>query len=680
MVNSKTKTLRYALILLSAGCLLFAFFTRNVKVAQAVPPLPATSNSTISNDAGKPASPFVATSVIPANNSTIAPVSKSVSTAKETLASDVIAWITGFIMKFAFKVASIIVAISGKFLNWAFSVPSFKGIPAVDIAWKVLRDLCNMFFIVILMVSAIATILRIDKYKIGNILKPLLIAIIAINFSKTITYVVVDFTQVLSRSFLSVAGATETSPGTMEISEQLANNMGMAAIFKSPVFWGGDLNGFKFTGSSEMLWSTLLATAVMLVAGVAFAVGAIMLIVRLVMIWLLIAVSSVAWGFSAVPGLRSHFKKWWKKLLNYALFAPAYAFFIAFAMLLVKGGGYTPMQGNLLGASGGITAFFRSPAYLLNYIITIVILWYAIGRAKGIDSYLGGKILNGAVDKGQAFLRGMVPYRRTTMAIMAEHKRRVKEKEELKQGDAERRARTLYKYKDIGHKNTMVAAGDAVRAVARDHLGLNFIDETGYSGKVLKKHDYSNIIKNEINQKRLETAKKLKDSPPSKEQVADILSGVKKAGEGVRQAYAQYLSENVHMFGKNALEQYKQAFSALSGNPQLQAGFKSKMKGSRIDLVIKAENPKLNDDELKEKMKEVVKGMSAEKIASQRDEVWKNNKYGFVDALTESAKITAAVSRMKGLSANKVDAIEKSQSAKKAKETIKKEKSAKRNR
>src|SRR3990167_1429945 len=52
-------------------------------------------------------------------------------------------------------------------------------------AWVIIRDLCNMFFILILLVVAFAAILRIESYQWKKILPKLLIMAVLINFSRT---------------------------------------------------------------------------------------------------------------------------------------------------------------------------------------------------------------------------------------------------------------------------------------------------------------------------------------------------------------------------------------------------------------------------------------------------------------------------------------------------------------
>lgn len=79
----------------------------------------------------------------------------------------------------------------------------FLSSTAVTNGWVIVRDLCNMFFIVVLLVIAIATILKIEMYHYKKLLGRLIIMAVLINFSKLICGLVIDFSQVLMMTFVN---------------------------------------------------------------------------------------------------------------------------------------------------------------------------------------------------------------------------------------------------------------------------------------------------------------------------------------------------------------------------------------------------------------------------------------------------------------------------------------------
>ena len=80
---------------------------------------------------------------------------------------------------------------------------SFISSPAVTTGWVIVRDICNMFFILILLVIAFATILRLEGYNWKKDLPRLLIYAVLINFSRTICGLIIDFSQVIMLTFVN---------------------------------------------------------------------------------------------------------------------------------------------------------------------------------------------------------------------------------------------------------------------------------------------------------------------------------------------------------------------------------------------------------------------------------------------------------------------------------------------
>ena len=72
--------------------------------------------------------------------------------------------------------------------------------------WKIVRDLTNVFFVLVLLIIAFATILRIETYGMKALLPKLIIAALLINFSLVISYVFLDFAGVITNTFLETSG------------------------------------------------------------------------------------------------------------------------------------------------------------------------------------------------------------------------------------------------------------------------------------------------------------------------------------------------------------------------------------------------------------------------------------------------------------------------------------------
>ena len=65
---------------------------------------------------------------------------------------------------------------------------NFINAQPIVLGWTIVRDVCNMFFVVIMLVIAFATVLRIENYSYKKLLPKLVIMAILINFSKMIKF------------------------------------------------------------------------------------------------------------------------------------------------------------------------------------------------------------------------------------------------------------------------------------------------------------------------------------------------------------------------------------------------------------------------------------------------------------------------------------------------------------
>src|SRR3989344_575741 len=71
---------------------------------------------------------------------------------------------------------TLIITAAGSIVNYVFSFQSFATVPVVQIGWTISRDLANMFFILIMLLIAFGTVLRIDTYGWKKLIPKLVIA------------------------------------------------------------------------------------------------------------------------------------------------------------------------------------------------------------------------------------------------------------------------------------------------------------------------------------------------------------------------------------------------------------------------------------------------------------------------------------------------------------------------
>ena len=194
-----------------------------------------------------------------------------------------------------------------------FQYSKFVDAKVVAIGWSLVRDIVNMFFVIALLIMAFYTVLGRDEYGARKMLVKLIIVAVAINFSRTVCGLLIDFSQVVMltfvNGFLAVAGGN------------FAGAFNMTAIMQNP---GGIVDG------SAMLASYILAAIMTTVLFFCILTMLAVLIIRIVVLWVLIILSPLAWICVALPGsqFKGKYGEWWQHFINYNIAGPILAFFV----------------------------------------------------------------------------------------------------------------------------------------------------------------------------------------------------------------------------------------------------------------------------------------------------------------------------------------------------------------
>ena len=231
--------------------------------------------------------------------------------------------------------------------------------------WKIVRDLVNMFFVLILLTIAFATILRFEPYGMKALLPKLIIAALLINFSLVLAGTIIDFSGVLTNFFIqdstsffnNIAGSMGLAKIQLTNAEQpseywqcsnasrikvqyprkeacqkectggnLPDGIGTCnGPFPTPELDWTKIPGDKFWKVAASLFLSIIFTAI---AAFVFGAFAFLLLVRVIIIWFLLILAPLAWFFSILPATLHLFEQWWKAFIKWVFFAPAAIFFI----------------------------------------------------------------------------------------------------------------------------------------------------------------------------------------------------------------------------------------------------------------------------------------------------------------------------------------------------------------
>ena len=231
----------------------------------------------------------------------------------------VTAWFLGLFVRALGQILILVI----KAMVWIAGYQNFINSQAVSLGWVIVRDLCNMLFVVVLLVIAFGTILHLENYSYKKWLPKLVLMAILINFSKTICGLMIDLAQVVMLTFVNafqdIAGANITDILGLSDIVTLAQS-------SSDVGWGS-IVGAYFLGVIYLIVAIIVITTML---------G--MLVMRLVMIWLYVVLSPIAYLLAAFPGGQSWASKWWSEFIKNLIVGPVIAFFLWLSLASLQTG------------------------------------------------------------------------------------------------------------------------------------------------------------------------------------------------------------------------------------------------------------------------------------------------------------------------------------------------------
>ncbi len=278
----------------------------------------------------------------------------------------------------------------------------------IEVGWVIVRDLCNMFFILVLLIIAFATILRIETYQWKKSLPKLLLMAVLINFSKTIAGLFIDFAQVIMLTFVSA------------FSQYGANNF--VQMFQVEKYLSDSKTnlGTENLGYAILLGSVAGSVALIITTVVTVVLLAV-LVMRIVMLWIYVILSPLAYLLGAFPQGQRYASQWWSEFSKQVISGPILAFFLWLALVTaqtqnplgtdVSIGDATAQQFNRVASSSSVnagTALFTTGPFQ-TYLVTIGLLVGGLivtQQMGGMAGSLAGKGIGWAKKFSGATLAG----------------------------------------------------------------------------------------------------------------------------------------------------------------------------------------------------------------------------------------------------------------------------------
>lgn len=346
------------------------------------------------------------------------------------------------ILEFLNNMLRLLVGLVARLLDSAIliSLAGLSGINAITIGWGITRDVANIFFIFILLIIAIATILRLESYGAKQLLPKLIIVALLINFSLVIATTIVDSSNILALTFISritpvsdklatilrINKITETTapPSATDINWQAVTSTGYPAGI-------GVLNQ-AFTADEEVMnptpvlqnepneqviqffWQATILILQLTLIFVFVALG-VMLLVRSVALIIIFVLAPLGFLAAILPATRGYANKWWHKLFEWSFFFPASAFMIYLA--IAYGAQMSQyLEGNFFNM-GMLFNYFATVAILIGSLIVAkqmgivgaaAAIGIGVGIAKSARGYAGRATLRYGVGPAGA-VAGFIP-------------------------------------------------------------------------------------------------------------------------------------------------------------------------------------------------------------------------------------------------------------------------------
>ncbi len=254
----------------------------------------------------------------------------------------------------------------------------------IQTGWEMVRNVCNMFFLILLLFIAFCTILQIDKYHAKKTLLTLIIMALLINFSKPITVFIFDSSQLLMNFFLKSEEMTQDGGYPATITE--ISNIAKMIYDNTTTFWAWATS----SNSAELAVRDLFAIVFLFMLGVAYISTGLYLLIRIVAMWILIILSPLAFLATAIPDFKSMASSWWNALFKYSFVGPAMIFFLWLSTFLFRS--------EFLNKISKTKASVISMDQFIAYLVVVIFLYASIimGQRFGIQF---ASTITGAADR-----------------------------------------------------------------------------------------------------------------------------------------------------------------------------------------------------------------------------------------------------------------------------------------
>ena len=306
-----------------------------------------------------------------------------------------------------------------------------KSIPVVDIGWKIFRDLANVFFIFILLWIALSTILGLNSGKTKELIVHLVVVALLMNFSLFITKTIIDGSNIIALHFYNLIVNSQTTGANQIMTPQgsmsgafmeglkiqtLYDSRAIGEPGKERAGWGtrlknaaintvaGTITGSPvagvvagvatLAGGNVINWGKIIligifGSALMLIAAYVFLVGAVLMLIRAVVLMFVMMLSPLAFLAFAMPFAEKFVDPWKEALIKQCIFAPAFMTLSYVVVKTIQSPAFKGVTSITMGEASLATAFTTGAGegitLIINFLLVIGLMLGCILVAKKLE-------------------------------------------------------------------------------------------------------------------------------------------------------------------------------------------------------------------------------------------------------------------------------------------------------
>ncbi|MBU1132302.1 hypothetical protein KKC32_03605 [Patescibacteria group bacterium] len=245
------------------------------------------------------------------------------------MGQDTLDWLIKFFNRLLFLIAYALGWIAAKLFALVVVISGYNDFvtsPAVNKGWVLVRDVCNMAFVLVLLVIAFGRILGLQGYSDNKYLVGVIKAAILVNFSKLICGLMIDFAQVVMMTFVN--GYQATAGANLVVGLGLNRMLDFNEESR--------IGGGAAIAPQDIFVALALGIAMLICTIFVVFFIAVLLLIRIVYIWILVVFSPAAFLLSEMPFGRGYFTQWWGIFSKYVMIGPIMAFLLWLSLLVMS--------------------------------------------------------------------------------------------------------------------------------------------------------------------------------------------------------------------------------------------------------------------------------------------------------------------------------------------------------